>query len=145
MLVPAPSANRRLPAALAGLALALVLTGWLATASANAAPKPPYTVAGQNTTVPAGSSGHSFVFKFTALGSENSNLSVTVPTSAGFTPPQNSQPGSLGYVRVLPDTCKAAAVVGVADARTITVSAKCKKGNSFFSVLRGRGGPAGLG
>ena len=85
----ASSLSRRLFAAFAMLA-ALLVAGGLIAANADAAPKPPYTVAVAPTSVVwAGSTGNNIAFTFTALGSTSSNVSVRVPTSAGWTAPQS--------------------------------------------------------
>jgi hypothetical protein len=141
MLRSASSANRRLPAALAALALAVGLTGWLATASAHAAPKPPYTVALASTSTVAGSKDNSLVFGFTARKSTNTAVSVRVPTGDGWTAPQNRDAALPGYVSAARGTCKSAAVTAVRAARTITVSTKCKKGNSFTLTYAGAEAP----
>jgi hypothetical protein len=146
-MCPGSLAGFRLRAFLATLAVALGLTGWLATASAHAASttKMPFSVAVGPSSAVAGSTGNTLVFTFFALNSANGNVAVTVPTGAGWTAPQNRFPAQPGYVSVAPGTCKGTTLAGVGGARTATVSAKCKQGQSFRLTYAGAKAPTVVG
>lgn len=141
MLVLASAAKCRLPVTLAAVVLLLGLIGWLATASAHAASKPRYAVSVAPTSTVAGSTGNTLVFTFNSLRSGSSGVSVRVPSSAGWTAPQNRDATRPGYVSAARGSCRSAALVGVRGARTITVSARCNKGNSFTLTYAGAEAP----
>jgi hypothetical protein len=131
MLVRASAAKHRLPATPAAAVLLLGLIGWLATASAHAAPAPRSAVSVAPTSTVAGSTGNTLAFAFNSLRSGSSNVSVRVPTGAGWTAPQNRDATRPGYVSAARGSCRSAAVAGVERGRTIRVSANCRNGNSF--------------
>lgn len=141
MLILASAAKRRLPVTLAAVVLLLGLIGWLASASAHAASKPQYAVSVAPTSTVAGSTGNTLVFTFNSLRSGSSNVSVRVPSSAGWTAPQDRDATRPGHVSATRGSCRSAALVRVGGARTITVSARCKKGDSFTLTYAGAEAP----
>lgn len=138
---PGSLAGFRLRAFVGTFAVALGLTGCLATAGAHAATKLPYSVAVAPSTAVAGSTGNTLVFTLTALNVANGNVAVTVPTGAGWTAPQNRFPAQAGFVSTAPGTCKKATLTAVGGARTPTVDTQCKKGQSFRLTYAGAKAP----
>jgi hypothetical protein len=141
MLVLTSVARRRLPVTLAAVVLLLGLIGWLAAASASAASNPRYAVSVAPTSTVAGSTDNNLVFTFNSLRSGSSNVSVRVPSSAGWTAPQNRDATRPGHVSAARGSCRSAALVRVGGGRTITVSARCRQGDSFTLTYAGAEAP----
>jgi hypothetical protein len=141
MLVLTSPTKRPLPATLVPVVLLLGLIGWAAPASAHAPSKPRYAVSVAPTSTVAGSTGNTLVFTFSSLRSGSSKVSVRIPSNAGWTAPQNRHRARPGYVSAARGSCKSAKVASVRGGRTVTVSANCKKGNSFTLTYAGADAP----